>query len=458
MDPTPNQDEQVLLDELRSSQERTQGLSQELKALDGELEELHVEGEQYALLQQACGALEKLEEQGAADLFWDQRGDSARGGERLRRVRGRIDDFQHRLTSLDQARQKLTGKLGEAHGQTELIEEDIHDAREAAERKKLEWVVEREISEPPSRPEHMPWARGTEDDARFRKSLAATMLASLLLSILLSVVELPIADRWEVIEVPDRLTQLIREERAVPPPPPVQEEVAEQAVEPEVVEEAPKVAEQAAPEPTTIEPTAPSPRSQGILAFRDKFSGMAKADKDSKLGAQARIDNSGEAASGRPTRSLVTTTTPGASGGVDVSSLSRNVGGGGQGLEGVQVARATSAIGAIGNGSDRPLSGGPGMSRTDEEIQIVFDRHKASLYRLYNKALRLDPTLQGQIVLRIRIEADGSVSLCELKSTDMNAPKLAQQVVSRVKTFDFGAKEGIPAITILYPIDFLPAT
>jgi hypothetical protein len=30
-------------------------------------------------------------------------------------------------------------------------------------------------------------------------------------------------------------------------------------------------------------------------------------------------------------------------------------------------------------------------------------------------------------------------------------------VVERVKTFDFGAKE-VPAITILYPIDFLPAT
>ena len=30
------------------------------------------------------------------------------------------------------------------------------------------------------------------------------------------------------------------------------------------------------------------------------------------------------------------------------------------------------------------------------------------------------------------------------------------QVVERVKTFDFGAKE-VPAITIVYPIDFLPA-
>ena len=39
----------------------------------------------------------------------------------------------------------------------------------------------------------------------------------------------------------------------------------------------------------------------------------------------------------------------------------------------------------------------------------------------------------------------------------MNAPVLAQQVVDRVGTFDFGAKEDIVAVTIIYPIDFLPA-
>ena len=39
----------------------------------------------------------------------------------------------------------------------------------------------------------------------------------------------------------------------------------------------------------------------------------------------------------------------------------------------------------------------------------------------------------------------------------MKAPALSAQVVDRVKNFDFGAKDGISAITILYPIDFLPA-
>jgi hypothetical protein len=127
-------------------------------------------------------------------------------------------------------------------------------------------------------------------------------------------------------------------------------------------------------------------------------------------------------------------------------------------MAGVQVTRASSAIAAVGTpGGDRPVSGDSATpGRTDEEIQIVFDRYKAALYRLYNKELRRDPTLKGQVILKLTIEPDGSVSMCELKSSDMNAPDLTAQVVERVKGFDFGAK-AVPAITILYPIDFLPA-
>ena len=162
-------------------------------------------------------------------------------------------------------------------------------------------------------------------------------------------------------------------------------------------------------------------------------------------------DDDGHTGGGAPTSASSTS----------VASTS-SVGGGGSGSGGmarVQVTRATSAIGGIGTpGGARPLGeGGPGMSRTDEEIQIVFDRYKAALYRLYNRELRKDPTLRGQMVLRLTIEADGSVSMCQLHASDMNAAELSAQVVERVRTIDFGAKEGISAITILYPIDFLPA-
>jgi hypothetical protein len=203
----------------------------------------------------------------------------------------------------------------------------------------------------------------------------------------------------------------------------------------------------------------------GILAFRDQFASLARDKPAPRLGADARYskaDDVGQASS----RTLLTTNEPGSSGGINLTALSRKVGGGGGGgagggggggLKGVGVGRATSSIASIGGG-DRPLArGGPGASRTDEEIQIVFDRHKASFYRLYNRELRKDPTLRGQMVLRLTIEPDGSVSMCVLQSTDMNAPDLAAEVVNRVKTINFGAKQGVQAVTIVYPIDFLPA-
>jgi len=218
--------------------------------------------------------------------------------------------------------------------------------------------------------------------------------------------------------------------------------------------------------------------NSGILAFKDKFASLSRDKVTPKLGADARYSAADEVGK-TSARSSLTTSAQGSSGGINVASLNRSVGGGGgggigggpgggaggpggaggggAGGGGVGVGRATSPIAAIG-GADRPKSrSGPGSSRTDEEIQIVFDRYKASFYRLYNRELRNNPTLQGQVVLRLTIEPDGSVSMCELKSTNMDSPDLVAQVVSRVKTINFGAKEGVLALTIVYPIDFLPA-
>ncbi len=128
---------------------------------------------------------------------------------------------------------------------------------------------------------------------------------------------------------------------------------------------------------------------------------------------------------------MLTTNAPGSSGGINLAALSRNAGGGGGGggsggaIKGVQVGRATSSIGGVGT-ADRPLASGARASRTDEEIQIVFDRYKAALYRLYNRELRKDPSLRGQMVLRLTIEPDGSVSMCQLQASDMNAPELVR--------------------------------
>jgi hypothetical protein len=222
------------------------------------------------------------------------------------------------------------------------------------------------------------------------------------------------------------------------------------------------------PEGPGVGPGAPQKQvtQAGILAFRDQFASLAKDEVAPRLGADARYGDADDVSKGLlPTRSMLTTNAPGSSGGINLGSLSRNVGGGGQGgpgggggIQGVPVGRATSAIASIGGGGggDRPRArGGQAATRTDEEIQIVFDRYKASFYRLYNRELRHDPTLQGQMVLRLTIEPDGSVSMCRLQSSDMDAPELAAQVVDRVRKINFGAKD-VAALTIVYPIDFLP--
>jgi hypothetical protein len=200
-----------------------------------------------------------------------------------------------------------------------------------------------------------------------------------------------------------------------------------------------------------------------LLAFRESLADIAERRPAAQIGSAARVSNAGAGDNRLPTRSLVTSLAPGSSGGINLASISRQVGGdggGGGNLDGVEAGRVTSTIG----GGDGPGGAGTGSrawaggaaGRTDEEIQIVFDRYKASLYRLYNRELRNIPTLRGQMVLKLTIEPNGSVSFLELQSSDMDAPNLVAQVLERVRTFDFGAKD-VSAITIVYPIDFLPA-
>jgi len=459
MNALASQDGQMLRARLEQARESLQGLVRELRAVDAELEGLATERQVHLLLKDACAAVEGLEAIGAADRFWGDRVGTEEGGHRIRQARGRVDAFQKRVSEIEDRREALVEEIGQAEERVDFLEDDVFEIQQQEERRRQEWIVEREISALPGRAAVMPWTRGGEDDDRFRKSLATSLLASLLLGLVLPQIPLPLPEPWEAIEVPERFARLIREERRLPPPPPAREQPKPEERPPEPVDERPLVAQEPTPTPSPQPAAKPSPESKGILAFREKFSGLAATRTAARLGSQARIAGSGGAASGAPLRSMVATRAAGSSGGINLAALSRDVGGGGEGggIEGVQIARATSTLGGSGS-SDRPRSDGPGLSRTDEEIQIVFDRHKAALYRLYNRELRRDPTLKGQMVLRLRIEPDGSVSLCELHGTDMRAPQLAAQVVERVRTFDFGAKEGIAAVTILYPIDFLPAT
>ncbi len=453
-------DQQALIAELGSSQDSIDALVVELCALDAQLEALATERNRHRLLHEVCDALGELGKLGGAQLFWGTPEATTTGEVQLARVRERVTAFESHVGELEQRRQDTRRQIDSEQYRAGLIEDELFEAQDEEERRRQEWLIEREISGLHSRPLTMPWSWGGEDDRRFQKSLLSTLAVCLLLTLMFSLVRLPLTQQPP--ETPPEQALHITmalprppEPRPLPPPPP-----PKLAVQKPIEKPTPQQARKA----PTEEPSQPAveakvePKPAGLMVFKQQLAALADTKIDPALGAQARINNS-DSSAGTPERAMLTTSAPGTSGGINLAAVSRGLGPGGgaerNSIRGGAFTRASSGIGT-GAASNRPVSGGPGPGRTDEEIQIVFDRHKAQLYRLYNLELRRDPTLQGKIILRLTIEPDGSVSLCRLHASNMNAPDLAAHVVDRVKTFNFGAKV-VPPVTIIYPIDFLPA-
>ena len=313
------------------------------------------------------------------------------------------------------------------------------------------------------------------------------MFFSVMLGTIIPMVALPIIDRSiEVVKIPERLVTLVKNEPLIPEPvqpKPRQEPKKEKQIEPEKPKQA--VSEKTAK--TEKKPAKAAPvkkaggndtqvarkkaETTGVLAFKSTFSDLMDEVPVAKLGTDARVNKQSKLVPGQSQaqRNLVAMQAKsGTSGGISNLGVSRNLGNGGSGggggygnagqIGGVGYSNVESSVAGIGGEEGRPMSGGPGPGRTDEEIQIVFDRYKATLYRIYNKELRKDPTLRGKLLLKITIEPEGEVSMCLVESTDLGSDYLVTQIVARVKRFNFGPKEDVPVTTILYPIDFLPAT
>lgn len=445
-------EQQALLSEIAQATEKLEGLKQDLDGINSKLDAFSGQHEQYRLLQEICSSLDKLREIGAADLFWGALEGKEEPEQQLQRVRETAAQFQKRIDAILQAREAIQKLIQKQQTRIDFLHEDLLDVQEQEEREKNDYIVEREERALGYRPMVMPWSRNGEDERRFRKTLALVLLFTITFGVLVPLWELPLPDENEVVEIPEHLVKLVKKQKPKPPEKKPEEKPREKSEE--------KAPAKATPKPT-VEQTRTARKkaeSSGVLAFKDNFTDLLSDVSDAKLGAAARLSNKGAKASGDANRSLVMSQAKTTSGGINVAGLSRSVGGGaGKKLGGVAFSRVESGIGTD-MGDERPLSDGPGPSRTDEEIQIVFDRYKAALYRIYNRELRKNPTLKGKMVLRITIEPDGSVSFGKVESTDLDSPELSGKIIARVKRFNFGPKEGVPTITILYPIDFLPAT
>jgi protein TonB len=322
----------------------------------------------------------------------------------------------------------------------------------------------------------LPWTVSEEEERRFRRILKRVLLACALLCLIMPWLPVPKVDRTQPEELPPRLAKLLLEREPTPPPPPVRRAEPEAKPQPEGTkpEPAKPVPEARKPEPNKapgerIEAARRRASGVGLLAMRNEIADLRSApvatqfQKDIKPGPGVGSGSGPGVGAGKspglPSRSLITSNASGSSGGINTSSLSRDTGGGG--LAG----RSTTAVQGVMGGDGGGGAGGGGTvrrggsgkaSRSIEDIKLVFDRNKGSIYTIYNRALRDDPTLQGKVVVKLTIASSGQVLDCQIVSSELRSPDLERKLLVRIKQFDFGAK-AVDTMVVTYPIDFLPS-
>jgi TonB family protein len=311
----------------------------------------------------------------------------------------------------------------------------------------------------------LPWSTGADQDLKFRKTVRASLAALLVLALVIAILPVPPRDSTYVPEVPKRLAKLVLERKA--PPPPVVEKAPEpkpEPVEQKQVREEPKP--KPSPEPQPEKPAErPLDRTQqarerakvaGLLPFTQQLAALRDESTVERLD-RTQVAGKVEGASPLAERSLITSRVGTASGGINTAALSRNTGGGGLSERATtKVESPVAAVGVAGGGAAQRSGESNKASRSREEIERVFDLNKGSIYTLYNRALRRNPTLQGKLVLRLTIAPDGRVTSCEVVSSELMDPELEQKLVQRVMLFQFEPRD-VETITTTKPIDFFPA-
>ena len=302
----------------------------------------------------------------------------------------------------------------------------------------------------------LPWTADAEQEREFQRLLGRILLSVLLLSLVWPFIPTPAPDPYEVVEIPPRIAQLLLEEKPVPPPPPPKvDEPETDTSEPEpeqVVEKEPEPEPEPVPDRTEV---AREQAQAALMPFADDLADLVDKDLLNSV-VDSRVLTTSVASAERNTRSMITSKVGTASGGINTAALSRNTGGSGiAGRDITLVASPVAGIGQSAGGARRTGTSGK-ASRSREEIELVFDKNKGVIFALYNRALRMDPSLEGKLVLRLTIAPSGDVTFCEIVSSELGDLELERKLVQRIKLFQFEARDVEP-ITTTKPIDFFPA-
>ncbi len=307
----------------------------------------------------------------------------------------------------------------------------------------------------PARDFSLPWEVKRADSRAFNKWLVVCFALFLVLGLPMPWLVLPEVERSELEELPPQLARIVMEKPEIkipPPPPPKEEEVKPEEPEPPKEEKPePPKEEVVKPEPTVADAKEKASVS-GLLQFADAFADMREAVDVSKLQDTAAIQRgAGEAAT--VDRALLTSKHGTRSAGVNVAALSRETGG--VALSGRTTTKVEAPEDVAGTKGVKQQRDVDVRDRSIEEIRRVFDTNKGAIFAIYNRTLRSNPSLQGEVVLELVIDPNGQVLECKVIASEIADQTMIDKIVNRVRLFNFG-KRDVNRTTIRYPVHFLP--
>ena len=308
----------------------------------------------------------------------------------------------------------------------------------------------------------LPWSSLPREERRFRTITSSMLLLYVLMAALVVLIKVPPTNRYQEEIVPPRLAKLVIQEKPKPPPPPppkVEEKKPEPKPKPEKKAEKPKPPKPApAPKKAPAKPDVQAARKKaehsGLLALRSELADLQHNDLGNLVQEKPLIKTDKHPAPVH--RSIIAAEGTKGSGGINTSNLNRDV-------EKTQLSgRQTTAVvsqtlEAEGGGTGGGTGGGKTHGRSIEQIQLILDRSKGALYTLYHRALRINPALQGKVVLEITIAPSGEVTKCKVVSAELDDPDLIRQISARIRLLNFGAKK-VETTVFTWPIDFLPSS
>lgn len=94
-------------------------------------------------------------------------------------------------------------------------------------------------------------------------------------------------------------------------------------------------------------------------------------------------------------------------------------------------------------------------NRDLDKIRQVLDANKGSVYALYRRALRQDPSIEGKLTVKLVIEPNGALSSVTLISSELNAADLVDKLLRRIRLINFGEAK-VTQTQLEYAYNFLP--